>query len=174
MKHQFNKAVILISVLLASSHLCSAQNSIQKLIDSLKYIDGNPLKCDAVSWSIINQKQKAIPLLIAQISDTTLTEAWDACKQDRLVVGDISYIILKEIIPLPIFNVTGMQFDVKNGDCSVGIFQYIDDQRERFQQQVQKYYDERKNKLVWGNVDSSLLSDCHLSHHITGKYFYKK
>lgn len=65
-----------------------------------------------------------------------------------------------------------MQNDVIKDGCQVGVFEYIESNRTRFKEQVQAYYDKKKEKLKWRQLDSNHLTPCYLKNNIKGQYFY--
>ena len=119
-------------------------DKIKLQVDSLKYLSGDPFECNSLTWRIIANKKDAIQILIDKLDDTTLTKATDKCKTTNLRVGDLAYLTLERILALPFFAVTGMQCDVIQDGCQVGIFEYIEANRFKFKGQVQKYYNEKK------------------------------
>jgi hypothetical protein len=147
-------------------------NPIKLQIDSLKYLKGDPFECSSITWRIIANKKEAIQYLIDNLSNSTKTQSTDKCKKTNLTVGDISFLTLKRILPLPLFSVTGMQFDVIQDGCQLGVFEYIDSKRIKFKEQVQAYYDTKKGKLKWRQLDSNHLTPCHIENNIKGQYFY--
>lgn len=139
-------------------------------VDSLKYLSGDPLECNSVTWRIIANKKDAIQLLVDKLDDTTVTSAKDKCKKGNLRVGDIAYLTLIRILPLPFFAVTGMQCDVIENGCQLGVFEYIENNRVKFKGQVQNYYDKKKNNLKWRQLDSNHLTPCYIKNNIKGQY----
>ncbi len=148
----------------------SQNEKIKSQVDSLKYLSGDPLDCNSVTWRIIANKKDAIQVLIDKLDDTTTVKAIDKCKKEYLRVGDIAYLTLKKILPLPFFAVTGMQMDVIENGCQLGIFEYIEDNRIKFKGQVQVYYDKKKEKLKWRKLDSNQLTACYIKNNIKGQY----
>jgi hypothetical protein len=145
-------------------------DQIKAKVDSLEYLIGDPFDCNSVTWRIIANKKDAIQHLIDQLDDTTITLAKDKCKTTNLTVGDIAYLTLKRILQLPFFAVTGMQCDIIENDCQLGIFEYIENNRVKFKGQVQKYYDQKKNNLKWRQLDSNHLTPCYIKNNIKGQY----
>ena len=139
-------------------------------VDSLKYLSGDPFDCNSVTLRIISNKKDAIQPLIYKLDDTTTTSANDKCKTTNLTVGDIAYLTLKRILPLPFFAVTGMQCDVIENGCQLGIFEYIEHNRLKFKGQVQTYYEKKKNNLKWRQLDSNHLTPCYIKNNIKGQY----
>jgi hypothetical protein len=148
------------------------QTILQKQVDSLKYLQDAPFECNSITWKIIANKKDAIQILIDNLDNSTLTKSIDKCKKKELTVGEISFLTLERILPLPFFALTQEQFDVIENGCQLGIFDYIEANRAKFKQQVQAYYDKRKYKLKWRQLDSNHLTPCHIKNNIKGKYFY--
>jgi hypothetical protein len=164
--------ILTICILTCAVDFASGQTIIEQKIDSLRYLKANPFECNAVTWRIIADKNNAIQALIDKLDDGTLTEAKDKCKTSNLTVGDIAYLALKKILPIPFFAVTGVQCDVVEAGCQLGIFEYIEANRPKFKQQFQSYYDKNKSKLKWRQLDSNHLTPCHIQNNIKGQYFY--
>lgn len=159
-------------LLTISANVCFGQANIQSQVDSLKYLQGDTFDCNSIAWRIIAGKKEAIQVLIDKIDDITLTNASDKCKKTNLTVGDISFLTLKRIIPLPFFAVTQMQCDIFENGCKLEVFEYIHNSRVKFKQQVQAYYEKNKGKLEWQQLESNLLTPCYLKNNIKGQYFY--
>ncbi|MCX6318586.1 MAG: hypothetical protein NTW29_14935 [Bacteroidetes bacterium] len=172
MKQIIKNIGITICVCTIFIHCSNAQTQLQKQVDSIKYLQGDPFACTAVTWRIIANRMDAIQLLIDQLADSTMTNARDKCKKTNLAFGDIAFLTLKEILPLPFFAVTQVQCDVIEDGCQLGIFEYIAANRLRFRQQVQAYYNRNKNQLKWRQLDSNYLTPCHIQNNIKGIYFY--
>jgi len=138
-------------------------------VDSLKFVSGDPLDCNAVTWRIIANKKDAIQLLIDKLDDPTLTSAKNKHKAANLAVADVAYLTLIKILPLPFFAVTGMQCDVIESDgYQQDIFEYMEGNRAKFKAQVQAYYDRKKDKLTWQQFDRNHLTPCYMKNILTG------
>jgi hypothetical protein len=165
-----------IKLLFTSLFFLTAMNTfgqtdkIKLQVDSLKYLSGDPFECNSLTWRIIANKKDAIQVLIDKLDDTTLTKATDKCKTTNLRIGDLAYLTLKRILPLPFFAVTGMQCDVIQDGCQVGVFEYIEANRSKFKEQVQAYYDKKKDNLKWRQLDSNHLTPCYIQNNIKGQY----
>src|SRR6202021_1424958 len=105
-------------------------------IDSLKYLGVDAFDCNSVFWKIIADKKEAVIGLIDKISDTTVTTATWRCKSTSLRVGDLAYLALRNIIPVPFSVITGRQYDLIDDGCLVGTSEYIEANRLKFQAQV--------------------------------------
>lgn len=148
----------------------SQPNKIKLQVDSLKYFIGDPFECNSFTWKIIAHKKDAIQILINKLDDTTLTRATENCKTTFLRVGDLAYLTLNKILALPFFSVTGVQCDVIKDECQVGVFEYIETNRLKFKEQVQTYYNKKKDKLKWRQFDSNHLTPCYIKNNIKGQY----
>lgn len=156
--------------LLTSISTFGQTDKINLQIDSLKYSNGDPFDCNSVTWRIIVNKKDAIQPLIDKLTDTALTRSTEKCKTTGLRVGDIAYLTLKRIISLPFFAVTGMQCDLINDGCQIGVFEYIESNRPIFKRQVQAYYDKKRDNLIWRQLDSNHLRPCYIKNNINGQY----
>jgi hypothetical protein len=145
-------------------------DQLKSKVDSLKYLSVNPFHCNSVTWRIIANKKDAIQPLIDKLDDTTITSAKDKCKATNLTVGDIAYLTLEKILSLPFFAVTGMQCDVIENGCQLGIFEYIENNKVKFKGQVQAYYDKKKSTLKWRQLDSNHLTPCYIRNGVKGLY----
>lgn len=126
--------------------------------------------CNSVFWKIIASKEDAIPYLIDKMGDTTTTFAQYKCKTGYLKTGDIAYLALEHIIPLPFFSVTGMQMCIYENGCQSGVFEYIEKNREQFRIQVNGWYNKNKRKLKWVKVDVQNLNPCEKANNIWGHF----
>ena len=169
MKHHI-KLYFTSLVILTTLNAYGQTDLLKSQVDSLKYLTGDSLDCNSVAWRIISNKKDAIRLLIDKLSDTALIKATDKCKTTSLRVGDIAYLTLKRILPLPFFAVTGMQYDLIKDGCQVGVFEYIETNRPKFKGQVQAYYDKKKDNLKWRQLDSNHLTPCYIKNNIKGQY----
>lgn len=156
--------------ILATLSSFGQSDKIKLQVDSLKYVSGDPFNCSSLTWRIISNKKDAIQMLIDKLNDITLTKATDKCKTTSLRVGDLAYLTLERILPLPFFAVTGMQCDVIKDGCQVGVFEYMEANRLKFKKQVQLYYDKKKNTLKWRPLDSNHLTPCYIRNNIKGYY----
>jgi hypothetical protein len=164
------KILLIVFCLLSTVSLFGQSSRIKSQIDSLKYLSDKAFDCSSVTWRIISNKKDAIQLLIDKLDDTTITKANDKCKTTSLRVGDLAYLTLIKILPLPFFVVTGMQCDVFQEGCQVGVFEYIETNRKKFKGQVQTYYDGKRGDLKWRQLDSNHLTPCYTRNKINGQY----
>jgi hypothetical protein len=140
-------------------------------VDSLKYLSGNIYDCNSILWKIVADKKDAIQFLIDKLDDTTITKTKDICKKTNLRVGDLAYLTLVFILPLPFYAVTRKQCDVISPDgCQIGVFEYIETNRNKFKEQVQTYYNGKSKNLKWVQFDSNRLTPCYIQNNIKGQY----
>ena len=144
-----------------------------KIVDSLKYLSANAFDCHSVYWRIIGHRDEVILSLIAKISDKTKTKVKWECKKRCLRVGDLSFMALSEIVNLPLFTITGQQFDVINDNCRPGVYEYIEKNRLKFQEQVKKWYDENYAALIWVKFEDKYMTECRRQNNVVGYYTHK-
>ena len=179
----------IIYILAFFPHTSFSQEKMTDKIDSLKYVNDMPYIChdnvdnnnilsssgcgDKRFWSVVKLKQKAIPLLLDKLSDTTITVAIVPIFGYNYSVADIAYVALEEIIhDIPTFELLGIEFDQKGcGYCSY--WQHLNinyKNRTNFKIAVQNWYYSNKDRLVW--VESNYFSscDCRGTHPNNGHY----
>lgn len=145
-------------------------DKIKLQVDSLKYVRQNTFDCNSVTWRIIANKKEAIQYLIDKLDDTTHTAAKDKCKKTNFRVGDLAYLTLTKILPLPFSMITGMQLDPKVDACQLGVFEYIENNRQKFKAQVQAYYNKKSESLKWVPIHSNHLTPCQRKNNVKGRY----
>ena len=145
-------------------------NILQLQIDSLKYLRQNTFDCNSVTWRIIANKNYAIQPLIDRLDDTTMTAAKDKCKKTNFRVGDLAYLTLTKILPIPFYTITGLQNNVTKDECQGKVFEYIEMNREKFKAQVQAYYNKKSDKLKWVPIHSNHLTPCQRKNNVKGRY----
>ena len=126
-----------------------------------------PTGCgDKAFWSIVRLKDKAIPFLIEKLDDTTTTSVAVPQKSYNYKVADISYLILKEIVPeLALSNSKKYSLDTLRRNYR---------ERISFKQQISNWYRVNKANLVWAKSDSFSNCDCQGPHPNGGHYIVKK
>src|ERR1051326_3531609 len=143
---------------------------IRSQVDSLRYLGTDAFSCQSVFWRIVARGKGAVPYLLDKISDTTVTNATYKCKNGFLRVGDLAYLALDNIIPLPFMAVTGMQCDVIESGCPPGVFEYIEGNREKFKKQIADWDNRKQKKFRWVKYKNSEITDCYRMNRITGRY----
>lgn len=142
--------------------LATAQVNNKKLVDSLQYVTDMPYICESepygvgcgskIFWKVVQQKDKIIPVLIDNLSDTTSSEAYVPNFGGKYAVADIAYLAMEEIIEgIPLFELLGVRFDAQDcGFCSYWKHVRADiKNRKRFQKAVRNWYRENKSNLLW-------------------------
>jgi hypothetical protein len=76
--------------------------------------------------------------LIDQITNLSETSASTCGKADKLVIGDLAFLIIQKINHLPIFEITKVQFDSIEKGCPypVGYFDVISKDRSKIKERV--------------------------------------
>jgi hypothetical protein len=145
------------------------------LISQLAEMKTDTLDCSAdVYWKIVKKGKKSIPLLIESLTDTTMTNVYDHCKNGKLSVGEVSYFALEELAEFPAFVVTHIQFDVIDEHGCWNFFDYLFDNKNKpeFQKMVRTFY--QTNTYKYEEFKKSELTDCYKKYKIFGKYKWKK
>lgn len=162
---------VLILLLLLSKLTIGQTNSIILKIDSLKYLDQQPFTCNSVFWRVAATGKDAIPFLIDKLEDTTQTQVSLTCKKTNVKFGDICYEVLTEILNIPLFYITEHQFDmIDQYGCQQGVYNYIDNNRQKFKSQILDYYDKYKLNLKFIYYDKEYKNECKLENNIYGYY----
>ena len=161
---------ILTLLLLTLSTKAQTSNIIEKRVDSLRFLKQQPFDCNSVYWRVVATGKDAIPFLISKLTDTTKTQVSLKCKSRNVRFGDICFEALTEIFNIPLFYVTQQQFDVIIQGCQQGVFTYLNDHRQKFQSQVQQYYDKFKSDIKFVKYDKDYKSACKKKHGILGYY----
>lgn len=165
--------ILLLSLFYTTRSLAQV-DEINKKIDSLKYLSKDACNCNSVYWRVVKYGKDAIPLLIARMDDTTETKATYVCKKGNLKLGDLCFGVLEEIMNVHYFYITHMQFDlVDENQCQVGVYGYLDREREKFKQQLSNYYETYKNNLKFIKYSYSPEyppSACKVKYKIYGYY----
>ncbi len=128
---------------------------------------------NAAYWDIVKQKDDVIQLLIDILTDTTQTKAVVPLFGWNYTVADIAYTALREIIHgIPTFKLLGIKFDKKGcGYCSYWYHLTENfDNRVKFQQAVQKWYDKNAHRLIWIEGNEVETGEGFLNHP-AGGYF---
>ncbi|PQJ08757.1 hypothetical protein CJD36_022610 [Flavipsychrobacter stenotrophus] len=165
------KTILKLMCLLLYCNGTLGQNSIKDQVDSIRYLKGDAaFDCNSVIWRIIAKKKEAVPFLIGLIADSTPIPVRYKCKRTNMKVGDMAFYVLDHIISVPEYTVTGEQFDLIIDGCDVGMYEYIDGNRLLFQQLVQEWHMQYKNKLVWQKGARLKSTGCAAIDKITGCY----
>lgn len=153
----------------------SFEKSKDSLISLLPTMTSDSLDCNAdIYWRIIRRGKESIPLLIESLTDTTMTNVYDHCKNGKLNVGEVSYFALEELVEFPAFVVTQIQFDVIDEHGCWSFYDYLFDNanKKEYQKKVREFY--ASNKYVYVKFDTQELNDCRKKYKIDGKLKWKE
>ncbi len=185
MKHLLLLLLSGISIFIPSK-IYAQKDAIQLQVDSLSMVPEMPYICpdfvqkdlttgcgDDIFWRVVQLKEKAIPYLIAKLSDSTTTTSFVPMFGGYYTVADIAYSALEEIVHgIPTFKLLGVKFDKKGcGYCSY--WQHLNSKysnRLKFQKAVQQWYSKNQSKLVWVASDQVAICDCSAPHPNKGHY----
>jgi ribosomal protein L28 len=159
---------LLISIFLFFPCFTFAQTGNKILVDSLKFVTDMPYICrdtvptklsngcgDKIFWRTVQQKQSIVNLLMDKLS---------------------AYTALQEIIKgIPTFELLGVKFD-KNGCGYCSYWTHLQKNiknRRKFQVNVQSWYENNKENLVWVTSSQILTCDC-AGRHPNGGHFELK
>lgn len=123
-------------------------------------------------WELISKGKKSIPLLIENISDTTMSDVYNDCKKERLNVGELSFFALNEIVELPIYKITKIQFCVFDDQNCWSFYDYLFDNSKKIKLQtdLRNYF--LKSKLIFKEYHKSEINDCMKKYSVNGKYYF--
>ena len=156
-----------------ASSVNAQEDLIKRQVDSLQYCGADFLDCSSVIWRIIAHEKKAIPYLLSKLNNTTPTKAHFNCKLKNLRVGDLAFMTLDRIIGLPIYAITHQQFDLIEDDCQVGVYDYIEDNRTKFSNQVKHWVRSDLKRYVWIAYEQNEVSECEKRNKITGRFYWR-
>ena len=146
--------------------------NISEMVDSLHYIKGDTLDCNAdIYWRIIAQGDKAIPFLIQKLDDTTNTNIHFICKNGTLNVAEIAYKALDEIVILPMaVIVPHIQFDHFDGDGCWSFYKYfyINNNKAAFKKNMNEWYSPNRFRIK--KISKVNMTDCRLKYKIFNYY----
>lgn len=150
--------------------LAGQTNNIKLQIDSLKYLDKDAFECSSVYWKIIATGKDAIPFLIANLEDTTPTKIKYVCKKEQLKFGDICFVALEQIFNIPLFYVTGQQFDYYENGCRGGVLTYLDNNRKKIKDPITDYYKTYQSEIKFLKYAGGYKDECKMANNIYGYY----
>ena len=162
-------AIILITLGLTSF---GQNNDIKSMVDSIQFIKTDILDCSAdLYWRIIARGDKAIPILIDKLTDTTMTNVSWHCKKDRLNVGEIAHFALDEIMFLPTAVITNIQFDVIVDGCwTFYDYFFANKNKITYQKILKDWYSLNAIKYKPVKISTKKLSKCKLKYNIDTYY----
>lgn len=143
-KPKEEKAPVKVSPPVSAKNLLKDSTVLIKFGDSDILFHWNNLSSKIVVDSLFenlkhNYKKKS-GYLVDQITNVTATSA-SACNKDKLVIGDMAFLIINEIDGLPFFEVTHVQCDVFENNCPYpeGYFNVIGRDRKGIREKVKHY-----------------------------------
>jgi hypothetical protein len=153
----------------------NSNDPIRMMVDSLKYISGDSLNCNAdLYWRIVTLGEKAIPYLIENITDSTLTHIKYDCKKGPLTAGEISYFAIDKIAPIYAFRDIGIQFCTsKNGCWSFYDYLFQNENKLYLENRLAIWYLKNKSTFKYISKADSTLSQCEKKYKISGYYEIK-
>ena len=172
------KKSIATALFLFLATLLSGQTTrLQSMIDSLRYLTADTLDCRAgLYWRIIAQGDKAIPLLIDKLTDTTPTRVKFHCKKTKLNVGEVAYFALNQIASFPAFLITKIQFDlITTDETGLGCwsfydFLFVNANKPRYQESVRDWYNKEKSRYKAEMIPASVQTECQKQYGINTCY----
>jgi hypothetical protein len=119
---------------------------------------------DNTYWDIVKEGISIIPTLIETLTDTTITSFKIPCRETYLRVGDVSFLLLNEIISVPIARITQNQFDLQFLGCdfgqSVGLFDYLAKNRVGFNRQLREWFNTYRSIIKKRELSQKEKSSC--------------
>lgn len=105
-------------------------------------------KFDVSYERILQLKSKALPYLIAKLSDTTDTKIFSEVLNKSLKQGDLALLLINEIYFFPFAFVTNAQWCIccTCSDFPIGFFDYFDAHRQETYERCKLYF-QSKRKL---------------------------
>jgi hypothetical protein len=144
-------------------HLSSQPPNLRELLSHIKSVpfwytkDYNPTAknddeaIDSAYKAVIRMDTNVIVELVPVLTDTTLTAISNPCSGSFLTYGQLAFLLIDDIEPVPYALVTERQWDVL-GVCSVlpnGFLEYINDNGLRFQEKYNTYFNsQQRQKLL--------------------------
>jgi len=92
--------------------------------------------------SIVKKGSKIIPSLINFLADTAKTQIIDNCTGDYFSIGQLSYILIDNIKPIPFASITGETADVMLtcSNLANGVLEYVRYHGTEFQSKYRTYF----------------------------------
>jgi hypothetical protein len=160
-KNKFPPLLICMGMTFSALQTLSQVNEItEKAFYQVKFIPNGRLNTDSYGKPIYKQMDsayssilklgvRAIPLLMAKMNDTALTNIVNPCDNDKLMrYGDLAWFLVQDIERIPLFAVTKMQWCVW-GACEhfpQGFFESLNFSRSKFSKQYANYFHSRERQ----------------------------
>lgn len=96
---------------------------------------------DALFHALVLRFKTDKTYLIDQITNLSVTAAIACGREDKLLIGDLAFLIIDKINNLPFFEITNAQCDVFKKGCPypIGYFDVIKKDRLRIKERVKQY-----------------------------------
>jgi hypothetical protein len=122
-------------------------------------------------WTIIQQGERMIPVLLACLTDTSPTSVHSECKKGKLNVGEVSYFALEELADFPTYLVTQTQYDLIENDCwNFYTYLFNDKNKSEYQGKARKFYsDYRKTNYQYKKFSKKEITPCRKMYKIEGR-----
>lgn len=122
-------------------------------------------------WTIIQQGERLIPVLLACLTETSPTSVHSECKKGKLNVGEVCYFALEELADFPTYLVTQTQYDLVENDCwNFYTYLFNDKNKSEYQQKARKFYsDYRKTKYQYKKFSKKEMTPCRKMYKIEGR-----
>lgn len=146
--------LILLILFISNCTYSQKQDRNEVLLSQISEIKTMPyipeLSGDSIFWELVKCKKSIVPQLINQLDNNTITEAFVPNIGGNYTVADISLMAIMEIIKgVPIKKFIP---DFKEANGFTDYWQYVRadiKNREMLKQQVSKWYNANRSKLVW-------------------------
>jgi len=153
---------------LQGKHL-TPQDSLINLLYSMK---STSLDCTAdIYWKIVQGGAPYIPYLIDHLTDMGVTKIYNDCKKGNLTVGELCYFALEEIVDIPVYLITRVEFDLIVNNCW-NFYDYFFDNKNKnsYQNMVRIFFNlHQSTGFAFVNYKKEELKPCHNLYHISGK-----
>lgn len=104
---------------------------------------------DTEYWNIIKMGESAIPFLISKLKSKTKTAIQVPCWDYPLTEGGLAYILIDEMISIPVFSIFGMQFDSFKFGCPYpsGLLNYMMGDPKNTHKTISLWYNQNKKHI---------------------------
>ena len=137
-------------------------------IDSISWNCG-----DSLYWQIVALGKEAIPHLIKKIQDNSKTDVKIPCRESKLTVGTIAFMILDDIVSIPYFLVFETQWDVLDTNCDferpVGLLEYINGHQKEAYEKLSRWYNKYRQNIKTDLLKHADQTDCQKKYGINYK-----
>jgi hypothetical protein len=119
---------------------------------------------DPIIWEVVSLGKDAIPFLIEMIKDSSDAKVTIECSVNGTRVGDLAFLVLEQIVNIPLAQVTGTQFCTVT-DCggffmADGVFYLLAENRSQFSAQINRWYTQSKKKIKLVDLKDNYFFGC--------------